>query len=767
MIGKSGFSKLVSCIVIVLLTGTTAAVARPSSEPSINVTIDQPLYTFGRVQLSDGAFATIEASTAQGFTTVVGDPKLPVIRYIFEIPQGAVPVVTMTGDTWIETSLDAQGVPALMEPLQPSVVKLPGASAPFTLNAASYAVDSLQPTVTASIRIIGDIRGHRAVLLEVYPVQYNPATGALRLLTGCSLQVNLPGSNMDLTHAIIQRYSSSSFESLDQTLFNNYGSLEMGTTGQRSEGYLIIVYDQFADEIQPFADWKTTLGFETTVTLTSEIPGGPTKENIKAYISDAYNNWDVPPSFVLLVGDTGQIPTWTGSDTGTCTDLYYVTMNGDDYFADIFIGRFPAATEAQVTAMVDKTMYYEAGNFPSNDWIKKAVFMASNDNYPVSEGTHNYVIDTYLNPAGYTCDKLYCHEGATPQQVTAALNDGRSLAIYSGHGSETSWADGPPYDQSDVNALTNDGLYPFVCSHACLTCQFTVSECFGETWVRAPHKAGLAFWGATDYSYWDEDDILERNMFKAWWEDDIEFICGMTNMGLYYLYQHYGGGGMSQYYFEEYNLLGDPSVKIWRNEPNPNLPPDTPNAPTGPTQGVTFLTYTYTATVPKDPEGQQIFMMFSYGDGNTSEFMGPYSTGDQVTASYAWQHNGTFDVRVKAKDVNGSESGWSDPLTVAIHDMARFNITAVKGGFGIRVTVKNMVEENLTNIQWTVSPKAPVILYSLGMSGTIPYLAPGQETTFKTGLCAGFGRLTVTVHAGDATAVAHGFLLGPFILGLK
>ena len=82
-------------------------------------------------------------------------------------------------------------------------------------------------------------------------------------------------------------------------------------------------------------------------------------------------------------------------------------------------------------------------------------------------------------------------------------------------------------------------------------------------------------------------------------------------------------------------------------------------------------------------------------------------------------------------------------------------------------TVKNMVEENLTNIQWTVSPKAPVILYSLGMSGTIPYLAPGQETTFKTGLCAGFGRLTVTVHAGDATAVAHGFLLGPFILGLK
>ena len=109
-------------------------------------------------------------------------------------------------------------------------------------------------------------------------------------------------------------------------------------------------------------------------------------------------------------------------------------------------------------------------------------------------------------------------------------------------------------------------MYPFVCSHACLTNQFTESECFGETWVRAPHKGGIAFWGATTYSYWDEDDILERSMFKAWWEDNLETIGGMTNMGLYYLYQYYSGGGMTKYYFEEYNVLGDSSVKIWRGQ---------------------------------------------------------------------------------------------------------------------------------------------------------------------------------------------------------
>ncbi len=93
--------------------------------------------------------------------------------------------------------------------------------------------------------------------------------------------------------------------------------------------------------------------------------------------------------------------------------------------------------------------------------------------------------------------------------------------------------------QSDVNGLTNDGMYPFVCSHACLTNQFTESECFGETWLRAPNKGGLAFWGASTYSYWDEDDILEKSMFKVLvgrqhrdhrWHDQHGFVLSLSTL---------------------------------------------------------------------------------------------------------------------------------------------------------------------------------------------------------------------------------------------
>ncbi len=769
MSSESGFSKLVCCILILLLTGTTAVVARPVSEPSIRITVDQPVYTFGSVQLSEGAFATIEASTATGYTVVRGDPKLPMITYIFEIPIGAQPVVTVTDAVWTQTSLAAEGVPVLVVPVQSSVVKLPGATAEFTMNPAAYAADGFQPSAIASAQVIGEVRGHRAVMVEVTPVQYNPVTGEVRLLTSCSISVNLPGSDMDQTRAVLTRYCSPSFDTFDQNFFDNYGTLEQGVPARQTEGYLIIVYDSFVEEIQPFADLKTTQGYGVTVTKTSQIPGGVTKENIKAYINTAYTTWPVPPTYVLLVGDSPQIPTYTGTETGTCTDLYYTTLVGSDYFPDVFIGRFSASTEAQVTTIVDKTVYYETGDFPSTDWIKKAAMTASDDGtyWSLAEGTQNFVISTYLDPAGFTSDKLYAHTyGAGTAQVLASVNAGRGIVCYTGHGSETSWG-GPAFSQSNVNSLTNDGMYSFVASHACLTNQFTVGECFGETWTRAPHKGGFAFWGATDYSYWDEDDILERGMYKGWFVENIEFICGMTNYGLHEVYTYYSGGGMSKYYYEEYNLLGDPSAVVWRDTPNPNLPPNTPDAPTGPTEGVTFVTYTYSATVPSDPEGQQILMKFDWGDGNTSDFIGPYDTGETVSASHAWPVYGTYNVKVMAKDVNGSSSAWSDPLQITINDMPKINITAFTGGIKLKITVKNMIDADLTNITWTVNPQATLMLIMKGMSGMIPALGPGNETTVTTGLLVGFGPLTVNAHIGDAYKSASGFLLGPFILRLR
>jgi hypothetical protein len=41
----------------------------------------------------------------------------------------------------------------------------------------------------------------------------------------------------------------------------------------------------------------------------------------------------------------------------------------------------------------------------------------------------------------------------------------------------------------------------------------------------------------------------------------------MTDRAKILLYNYYGGGGMTKYYFEAYNVLGDSSVKIWHDNP--------------------------------------------------------------------------------------------------------------------------------------------------------------------------------------------------------
>jgi hypothetical protein len=735
--------------------------------PFITVTVTPPSLVFNECSLAGQMFATVQLP-GEGVSTVIGEAQLPTISRFIEIPYGATPDLVIESVTWKTMSLADYNLPSSVIPVQPSLIKIEGATAPFSKNDAFYATKAFLPSTIADVKTLGELRSRQIALLQISPVQYDPASGQLRFMTQCDLRIDLPGSDLVKTAEKIDRYTSASFEQLFETSFMNYGALE-GTQqmGPTQEGYLIIVDDTFVDAITPLADWKDTKGFDVTVTKTSEIPGGITKENIKAYIVDAYNNWPIPPAYILLVGDVAQIPTWTGSETGTCTDLYYVTIDEGNYFADIVISRFPAATAAQVTTMVDKTLYYEAGAFPDDAWVKKAAFLASTDNHGVSEGTHNFIIDTYLTPNNYTCDKIYSYyAGNTTQKVTNALNDGRSLCIYSGHGGTDSWADGPPYSQANVNALTNDGMYPFVCSHACLTNQFTVSECFGETWLRAPHKGGLAFWGATTYSYWDEDDILERSMFKAWWMDNLEAIGLMTNQGLLYLYEHYSGGGMTKYYFEEYNVLGDSSVKILRGQINDNTPPATPETPNGPTTGEIGIEYTFT-TSTTDAQNNDVYYMVSWGD-TVTDWLGPYSSGATVGLKHTWNFVGDYSIKVKAKDPEGLQSDWSGTATIGIVAMPRIEIGKISGSFGsLSAEIKNVGAGGASNVNWSISLNGGLVILGRDASGTFSKILPGFSPKAKTGFVFGVGSVDILVTAGDAEKTATATLLGPFILNIK
>jgi hypothetical protein len=288
--------------------------------------------------------------------------------------------------------------------------------------------------------------------------------------------------------------------------------------------------------------------------------------------------------------------------------------------------------------------------------------MSSTDNWQITEGTHNYIIDQYFGPAGYTNLKLYTYTyGATTQQLINALNDNQIFAIYSGHGSETSWADGPPLNQQQVRDLNNT-WYPFVYSFACVTGSYHLTECFGETWLRTDNGAAT-FYGSSVNSYWDEDDILERRLFKAMFEDGLTRVTPMFDMAKIYLVNYYGGvigtGTTTLRYVEMYNLMGDPSMPVVEmGPPCPIDPPGNPN----PVNGATNIPIAgNTATWTNGAGATQIEVWF----GLTGNLVQVYNGVPITTLSLApfepFEYNTSYSWQVKGKNdtCNVPGSVWS------------------------------------------------------------------------------------------------------------
>ena len=101
-------------------------------------------------------------------------------------------------------------------------------------------------------------------------------------------------------------------------------------------------------------------------------------------------------------------------------------------------------------------------------------------------------------------------------------------------------------------------------------------------------------------------------------------------------------------------------------EASENSPPNKPNPPSGPTSGKINVEHTYTASTT-DPDGDQISYMFDWGDGTTSTWTDPIDSGQTATASHTWTTKGTYQIKVKARDIPSfEESDWSEPLSVSM-----------------------------------------------------------------------------------------------------
>jgi hypothetical protein len=123
-------------------------------------------------------------------------------------------------------------------------------------------------------------------------------------------------------------------------------------------------------------------------------------------------------------------------------------------------------------------------------------------------------------------------------------------------------------------------------------------------------------------------------------------------------------------------LFGDPAQEF--KTPHPSASPTQPTRPNGPALGIWHHEYSY-SSVATDPDNDQIYYLFDWGDGTNSGWLGPFTSGQTGVGTHTWTELGSYAVRVKARDVWGAGSPWSETLDVTITDNTPPTVPTITG----------------------------------------------------------------------------------------
>ncbi len=223
---------------------------------------------------------------------------------------------------------------------------------------------------------------------------------------------------------------------------------------------------------------------------------------IRDFIRYAYENWTVPPSYLLLFGDghydyrniksdEGQnwIPPFEQSglsESGSrATDDWYAYVQGTDSKMDLAVGRLPVQNSEEAQVVVNKIIQYETNPF-LGDW-RNLITMVGDDEKAgegdENETTHTRAAETIAEeiiPPSFNLKKIYLTEyneiitvegRRKPQahdDLLAQINRGTLLVNFIGHGNSSLWAHERVFSQqSSLPYLDNSDALPLFYAATC------------------------------------------------------------------------------------------------------------------------------------------------------------------------------------------------------------------------------------------------------------------------------------------------------------
>lgn len=114
--------------------------------------------------------------------------------------------------------------------------------------------------------------------------------------------------------------------------------------------------------------------------------------------------------------------------------------------------------------------------------------------------------------------------------------------------------------------------------------------------------------------------------------------------------------------------MGDANINVrlrLSKDVDPTQVPLTPGVPGGPIATGLSTSEEFTATTT-DPDGDDLYYQWDWGNGQTSPWYGPYVSGEPVSRSYSYSETGDYDIRVRVFDRWQDTSAWSSPHSISV-----------------------------------------------------------------------------------------------------
>jgi hypothetical protein len=549
-------------------------------------------------------------------TAPAGEPALPYSSVSLLLPPGHVATsIEFVG----ENEVMLEGSFSLW-PYQPSRPLSETKKAIFVKNEKLYSADTVYPLQQNGRLTTQFLNGHGFALSTFTPVKYNPVNGTVSYYTKVTIRITTaPAHKAEVALKNLSNHNSvlSSIQKLAQNPDMVFAYPVKSLRSEDAYKLLIITPAQFESDFDELRDIYLSRGAASKVItkeyISASIDGQDLQEKIRNLIIQEYQESGI--EYVLLGGDVELIP-YRGfycyvesgggyTDLGIPADLYYSGLDGnwnddgdnkwaepdeDDLLPDIAVARFPFSNSDELSNLINKSISYQ--NSPVLGEFQKPL-LAGEHLYNTPEtwgmdylelliGEHDDNGYTTIGiPETYNIDKMYEHDAAWGgSDLMEKVNQGRQFVHHVGHASPAYVAHLYSSDITDANFYGANGIdhnFTIMQTHGCDCGSFDNDDCILERMVNI-HNFAVAVIGNSRFGWFNEGQTegpaahLHREMVDAMFHEEIAQIgkafveCKIQTAPWVEAPGQHEEGAM-RWNFYDINILGDPAMSVWNDEP--------------------------------------------------------------------------------------------------------------------------------------------------------------------------------------------------------